>query len=394
MSNTTWMSDPAVQGLTLRQLALPGTHDSGSYSVETGALSQIDYANIVFLWQISAAAAAADGKNPMTVPLPGMPNLSNPINEANSLAGFSGLNTLYVGPTANDFIMSIAKDLSQSNDRSLLDQLNDGLRYFDLRLYWDFDEGDFYVQHGLRGAKAARLIADVNSFLTANPTSSELIVLDVNHMNLTNDAPQLTTLAQMFENGLPSGAFYVPKALSDGTDTFLALADTKVSDITRGSNKVLLLNTDTKPSPPAVSNLSYPAPFINTAGYSRAPDTDSGTNSVQTLSTWATTAIDGLTTTELGRLSWSLTCQTEDAIADALGRLAGGPDFVPALQRLATTANENLARFIDLLTEDRKNKLSCLTVDWHEKSPDAPTVVELAITLCRIRAMSSHKQAP
>ncbi|MCG8576384.1 MAG: hypothetical protein MI810_15965, partial [Flavobacteriales bacterium] len=251
-----------------------------------------------------------------------------------------------------------------------------GLRYFDWRLYWDTDLNGFYIQHGLRGAQLSDMLSEVVAFLNANSGASELIVIEVSHLNISSNSQQATDLVNAFKQTLPSGSIYAPP--SNAGDPFLDLSSTKVSDITGGSNKVILLNTD--------SNIRYDdSVFFNASGYAPAPNTIDGTNQVDTLKSAATTALNSLASGKLARLSWSLTCQAEDAVNDAVGILSQQPGFEPALKKIATEANMALPSFLDSLTAEQEAKINCITVDWHDQAPANESVVDLAIEICNHR---------
>ncbi|MFD1625301.1 hypothetical protein [Azospirillum griseum] len=378
MSNATWMSNSSVQSLEIGKIVLPGTHDSGSYSIQRGVLSQINYGNINFLWQINSGSAPANGSAPWSNPLPGMPNLLNPINEKNSEDGFSNLNYLYLGQSMYNMVMDVAYDMSRSQDNTILQQLNDGIRYFDLRVYWDTNLNGFYIQHGLCGCSFSQVLSDVSAFINANTTASELIVLVVSHLNIASGSVEATSLANLISANLPKGALYEPPSVSAGTDPFLSLATSTIGSLTGGSNKVLVLNGD-------YPSISYDSVLFNSVGYTAFPNGDYGTDSLTALSSAAEQAMGQMTSGNLGRLSWCLTCQTQDAITDVVNQLSGASGTLPALQGLAVTANNGLPNFLNGLDSAQTNTINCITVDWYEQTT-GQNVVQLAINMNTARA--------
>jgi hypothetical protein len=72
--------------------------------------------------------------------------------------------------------------LGKTQDLSLYGQLLDGIRYFDLRPYFDEDDDYLYIHHGgIKGPKLDDALGQVQRFLNASPTPKELIILKFSH---------------------------------------------------------------------------------------------------------------------------------------------------------------------------------------------------------------------
>ncbi len=362
MSNGTyanWMSNPAIQALTLAELKLPGTHDSGSYSLQT-ALSEVQYSDIAFLWKLSPNQAPTDGKFPWSE------------------------GTFYIGPTLYAFVMNTALGISRSQDQTFLDQLNGGIRYLDLRIYYDESLKDFYVQHGLRGTTLTALIADVVTFCNNNPTATEWIILEISHTNFTttpNGAAWCTS--QVIDIlGAFGKALYTPPGAAGAPDfslqsmASLTLADitTRAGSLNPGSIAVMVINSDVDPNDPS-KGYTYPTTVVNTPGFAASGRAPSGVDTVADLTQAEGGALQNNPSGTLYQVAWTLTPQIQDIVLQTQNALTGSTQ-TPALKGLATTANAALPGF---LQANESAHYNLVTVDWYEAA--ATTVVELLVGL-------------
>ena len=345
---TTWMSTPQVQGLTMSQLKLPGTHDSATYSL-TNTLSQIEYSNIAFLWSLNSGVAPVNGQYP-----------------------WSG-GQYYVGQPMYDFIMSIVKAVSTSQDQTILDQLNGGIRYFDLRIYYDTNLQDIYLQHALRGCSLETVFQQVQSFLTDNPTSEELIILDLSHTNFASvvTPPGAPTPAQMVINFVKTYVgphVYMPAGAAGTSYDFQNLSGVSVGSITDGQNAVMLLNTD--------GGYLYESQVINTSGFASSGRSADGVDTVAALQEAEGGPLQNNPKGTLYQISWVLTPQNTDVYTQAANSLLNN-GATPILQYLAVEANNALSEFIQ---QNSGCNFNLITVDWYEYG--APqTVVEICVGL-------------
>jgi hypothetical protein len=134
-----WMAQtPGISALPLTQLPIPGTHDSGSYSITADS----DW--------------ALTGKSDFG-PLTELPPL---------------IEKLIVKP--------IAAAWGRTQGLSIAEQLACGIRYVDLRFSYEPD-GQIYVEHGLRGTTADDVLAQIGAFAAAHP--KELLVVDIGGLN-------------------------------------------------------------------------------------------------------------------------------------------------------------------------------------------------------------------
>jgi hypothetical protein len=332
MNTSQWMALPAAQKRLIKDLVLPGTHDSGTYSL-TQALSQIQYSNIQFLWELNSGQAPP---------------------------GFPGGGTYYVGQFLYNFIFQLVQDVSQAQDQSLFDQLSGGIRFFDLRLYYDTNLQDIYVQHGLRGAAFSTLLSDVANFVSQQG-GKELIILQVSHTNFATEAQGVTRLDSLLSSTLPSGSLYTPASLD-------ALAGTQLSAITGSGSRVIVMNTDT--------NVTYPStsPVLTTTGFQNSGRNPDGVDTVSALASAEAQGLQQSRTCPLYQINWTLTPQLSDIVNEVVSRANGNPPN-PVLKNLADQADQALLGFIQ---QHAKEEFNLITVDWYE---DVKTSVGVAMVV-------------
>lgn len=152
INTKTWMADLAecIKGKPLCCVGLPGTHDSGTFTFDQGL------------------GASADSDLTMTI----QKNL-----EGDGNRGVFGS----IGSVINDQILgTVYSSLCKTQHKSIKEQLEGGIRYFDLRIVRHEESGMFYTCHGVFCADAKTVIDEINEFLNEN--SKEIVLLDVNHL--------------------------------------------------------------------------------------------------------------------------------------------------------------------------------------------------------------------
>ncbi|KAK7495212.1 hypothetical protein BaRGS_00013622 [Batillaria attramentaria] len=156
-----WMGNlpPHLHDIPLCRLAIPGSHDSGSFELRTD-------------WEVGPDANA-ELKSLSSIPI--------------------------IGAMAKDII----KKWSQCQSHNFTQQLNRGVRYFDLRVSHRSEDEDFYLVHHLYGPKLISCLEEVVTFLAEHP--KEVVLLDFNHfysMELEQHIQLITLLLSMFEGRL------------------------------------------------------------------------------------------------------------------------------------------------------------------------------------------------
>lgn len=82
-------------------------------------------------------------------------------------------------PLFGPMAMEIIGKWSKTQNLSIAQQLEAGVRYFDLRVGWGGPDGDLYIVHSLFGPKVWDCIEDICVFLQNHPR--EVVLLDFNH---------------------------------------------------------------------------------------------------------------------------------------------------------------------------------------------------------------------
>lgn len=341
---STWMSNAQIQARTLAQLKLPGTHDSATYDLST-VLSQITYPDIEFLWNLSAQAAPVNGKWPVVFP----PTSTQP---------------LYLGQDLYNFVLGQAvNSISRSQGFNITQQLAAGIRWFDLRVYYDNRDNTFYTQHALRGPAVRDLLSQIQAFLTANSSSGELIFLQVGHTNFDKYPEQIPNFINLIKAIIPGNNIYYPPGASAKPFDFQSLANTTVGSMTNGSPKVMFLNDD---------NISYPDTVTNSTGY--ASRGFSGER--YTVDELIAQEGDALKThTEpLWSLGWALGADNTAIAANIFTLLTGVESW--ALQTLATEANRALSGFVNQ-NGGASARFNVVSVDWlqYGSTPSVPDFI-------------------
>lgn len=138
LTGANWMTEMAdkIAKKPLNQLFIPGSHDSGTYKLENTFAKGQDYTE-----------------------------------KLNALK--------YVG--VGFIVTSVAKNWAQTQDRTIAQQLNDGVRYLDLRVTYRDSDQDFYIAHGLFGPKFSDVLSQIRNFLQENPR--EIVIIQIGDLN-------------------------------------------------------------------------------------------------------------------------------------------------------------------------------------------------------------------
>ena len=178
MSNATWMSDmaSAIGGRKLKEVALPGTHDSGTYAISADSDFSPDNPN--------------DAKDFIKKYLESVPYLDIPAKKI--FAGWA-----------------------KSQSKNITEQLEAGIRYLDLRVCRR-SGNDMYIVHGMYAENVNVVIDAVHTFVTNN--DKEIIILDFNHfyeMTTGSHNALVSKLISTFGNVLAPRSFTVDATVND-----------------------------------------------------------------------------------------------------------------------------------------------------------------------------------
>lgn len=168
LSPATWIGDSLsiIGGLTLKNLTLPGTHDSGTY----------------FLTD---------------TPMPGDKS--------------EFWTVLYeLADLLDKDVGLVAKDWAQSQDQDFYQQMQGGIRYFDLRAGWQSLTQTWVTFHFVEGYPVQYLLGNISQYLKDYP--SEIVVVEMSHFDGFPTENAIESLKQMVLNTL--GPFLQPVDLN------------------------------------------------------------------------------------------------------------------------------------------------------------------------------------
>ncbi|MBP7868199.1 MAG: hypothetical protein KA419_19895 [Acidobacteria bacterium] len=186
LSGPSWMYDSrsVIGNRQLTDIAIPGTHDSGTYGI-TGT-----------------SAVANDGK--------GVSKVISWIDNVESHWYYRILDEFGVLLAVKAAATDITSWWAKVQRRNFSTQLADGIRYFDLRV--EQSGQNYYCVHSLHGANLQDLISGIQAFY-ANPASShEILLLDFQHTFAMNHAGFVAYLKNVLRDGagnsliIPRGA--------------------------------------------------------------------------------------------------------------------------------------------------------------------------------------------
>ncbi len=159
VGNAVWMTqNTQLHNRKLRDICLPATHDSGTFALT--AVMDDDG------WK-GPLDELLDVLNEIAEKIKDIPLIGHLLDDLDPL---TWILTNAVVPTIHA--------VSTSTRRSVLQQLWDGIRGFDFRVY--YHEDDFYVGHGgVIGPKLKDIFADIAGFL--NTTAGEIVYMTMGH---------------------------------------------------------------------------------------------------------------------------------------------------------------------------------------------------------------------
>jgi hypothetical protein len=134
-----WIGDNLAQlgGRGLDQITLPGTHDSAAYNLTERYMQDA---------------------------------VSDLLEELIWVAKH-----LYIP------IETVIEKWATSHDRTVTQQLFEGIRYFDLRAGWDAETKNWYAFHLLIGNDIENILTEIKTFLDSHP--HEIVVIEISHFD-------------------------------------------------------------------------------------------------------------------------------------------------------------------------------------------------------------------
>jgi len=263
------------------------------------------------------------------------------------------------------FQQELGKDWSRAQEQSALQQLNGGVRFFDIRpSYYD---NDYYSYHGLVGSRMSSIFEQIAQYMSS--VESELVILKVSHFNNFNDQRHREFIQLIGDR--------IQEYLYCGTTNPADLLTTTVGQFTtNGPSIVLWYDNDyisTYPQTGYYRTVSLFDEYSNTTDY-QAMKKDQLKKLIQNPGC----------TDKLFLLSWTLTPNQDTITNDALARL--NPfDTGSNLQQLSATANRNLDSFLKVTCG---YQINILYTDFYA---DAKTV-DMAIQLNQVAWEKTNKE--
>jgi hypothetical protein len=304
INTSIWMQQllPYIAHLHLFNLTLPGTHDAASFTL-TSALSPDPTGN---------------------------PTLDALVKLAEKL-----------GIPLQDVITPWA--LSQN--RSLYEQAEDGMRYFDIRAA--YNGTDWCSYHFELGLPIYTHLSALNSFLLLH--SSEIMVIEVSHLASTNlTQKNLNGLRDMIINLF--GPMLYPRI-----NDFNA---TTISDMIATNQRVVVTLSDDA----TIANytqLWYGSSMINSYANTDSLDKMTSYNWQQVIKF---NSLPSLPASALYKLSWTLTPQVSTIFDSVL------PNKPKSLKNLADIGNSGLSGFASATLKKGWRLCQLLLIDFQERS--------------------------
>jgi hypothetical protein len=162
-------STPGFQDLKLTQICLPATHDTGTYSLES-TFTKDDGAWIKAVTDTIQAVRAEIDR------IPGISAVIDPLDWVES------------------GVLDDTRALATATHADIGQQLNDGIRCLDLRVYYNPDDpvSPFYTYHGLAGVRIETILDEVAYFISVVAPAGEIVYV---------------TLSQYWDDNTPDNGF-------------------------------------------------------------------------------------------------------------------------------------------------------------------------------------------
>jgi hypothetical protein len=173
-----------LRNVKLNALTFPGTHDSGAYGFTAQSLTApdfpLDLASPIGTW--AGTVKSQESACPAIITVVCKASLDSVVTILSSLSGSlaatrAGTNLSATLPKIADYIAA----QSNAQDRDIAQQLNDGIRYLDLRLCAPVGSvSEVTLCHGVYSPAGITLVLkQIHDFVVAHP--SEIVIVDLNH---------------------------------------------------------------------------------------------------------------------------------------------------------------------------------------------------------------------
>lgn len=353
---------------TLKQIMLPGTHDSAAYKLYTEL-----------------------GGDPVNARGPDWKGLERACDFIAD--GWLGdwlidrcealLPTL--APTTENVV---ARDVTLAQSHTLGDQLRGGIRYFDWRI--THRDGQYRAYHGLIGDPVGAMIDDIRSFMES--VSMEFAVIEVSHLRIgTHEKNDNRSFNKSEHDGLMSLLVaglgdYLYRSNGMSVDEFL---NTPLRELTADGPRVVLIYDG---NGYLEDNLDHPladyfwAPVLFSGGYTNTTSLYVQVNGNDGLKGQRQRFDEYLAGSQqkLFKLYQTLTADTGLTAKNAVLDLIHGSDYRPTLHGLSQDPNQHLSTFIDDGAPDFPN---LVLVDFYEESDVVARAIEIS-AMCNETAIT------
>jgi len=301
INGSDWMANlpTKVTKLPLKQLVIPGSHDSGAYYLD-----------------------------PSTPIAPGEPSIVYTLS-------------YYFGSC----VKSVIKRWSTTQQLNFTNQLEIGIRYFDMRSAYLKSVDDILCVHGLYGYPIKKLLIEINNFLNSHP--KEVVILDFNHFySLT---PQLHQ--RLVQNILKVFADKIYSPSTKGINSSL-------DDIWSVKKQVIIVYSNEQMVKQV--KLLWPSKFIDSPWFN--------TSSISTLINDLDNRFHTLKDQSFNIFQAILTPQTTTVITKPAGSLKSS---------LALKGNEVISTWIDKVFNQKQHGVNIVILDFCETSDNVAKLLEL-----------------
>jgi hypothetical protein len=236
-----WMSQTtAIHSTLLCNICLPATHDSGTYNLTdtlTEGLDADEQEIVGFLSGVTCQITSNPGI---------FQYVSNPFQ------------WIY------NTVIPYVNGLMTATGRNVAEQLKNGIRCLDLRIYYDASSNQFYTYHTLIGSPLTAVLVDLSYFLQT--TQAEIVYVTLGHLRGFGEREtfdQNVSLLCQTVKAYMGNFVYVPE-VSGGSITNNPFEQTYNQIVTQNSSApqsraILVLGVDSPPDP-AFWPVSYSPP--------------------------------------------------------------------------------------------------------------------------------------
>ena len=176
-SKTSWMKDLAndtrysIGSTPLTEIAIPGTHDTGTYAITVNS-DMADDGNVNGPKYVTDTTASVSHWCHSTKWTPHA--LCKAIDD---------IIKDDINPIGTAIAKAVQAPWSTSQDQSILQQLNGGIRFLDLRV--QAYNGGFYIVHSMISANMTRVLDDIVTFCNQSASSGEVILVALKNYQMT-----------------------------------------------------------------------------------------------------------------------------------------------------------------------------------------------------------------